>query len=126
MHVCSCSVLFYLKVLALFLKLKYKHKNLFSSLFRLMDYSSRTQEKNLRLTNPNVPKYRSSTPHHYISNQTLLNYRWENTLLLYMYSQTTPKSSPNPLIKNLIISTLPTENSHRRLKRKWCRDLLQR
>jgi len=34
-----------------------------------------------------------------------------------MHSQATPKSSPNPLIKNLFISTLPAENSHRRLKK---------
>jgi hypothetical protein len=34
------------------------------------------------------------------------------------------QSHPNSLIKDLSIRTLP-ENPNRRLKRKWCRDLLQ-
>jgi len=77
----------------------------------------------------NISLRRLSNALPYISNQTLhndLHIRTieDETRIFYTRFHKRLQSHHNPLIKDFSIFTLPG-NPTRRLKRKWCRDLLQ-
>ena len=91
--------------------------------------SAKKSNKNKIQAFQNIALRRLSNAPPYISNLTLLNDLTMKTVdeearFFYTRFHKRLHNHQNPLINNLSIQTLPG-NPLRRLKRQWCRDLLQ-
>ncbi|KAF0709388.1 Uncharacterized protein FWK35_00030205, partial [Aphis craccivora] len=91
--------------------------------------SAKISNTNRIQTFQNISLQRLSNAPPYISNYILHNDLHMRTIveearIFYTRFHKRLHSHPNPLINDLSILTLPG-NPNRRLKRKWCRDLLQ-